>query len=135
MVLGVGIPLAGGTVAVGTALTRSSKFLTAAANFVLGIAVQKGLEKLGEWLVEQVGEGALSNAFGPVGWALKLVAAGLDFEQIAITTGEVLSSPPASPSRPAGRWMSPSPCTPTRGTARPDTPRRPCGRRWRPGTW
>lgn len=40
----------------GTALTRSSKFLTAAANFVLGIAVQKGLEKLGEWLVEQVGE-------------------------------------------------------------------------------
>ncbi|GHG77025.1 hypothetical protein [Streptomyces glebosus] len=91
--LGVGIPLAGGTIAVGTALTRSSKFLTAAANFVLGIVVQKGLEKLGEWLVEQVGEGALANAFGPVGWALKLVAAGLDFEQIAITTGEVLSSP------------------------------------------
>ncbi|MFG2226603.1 hypothetical protein [Streptomyces sp. NPDC048644] len=91
--LGVGIPLAGGTVAVGTALTRSSKFLTAAADFILGIVVQKGLEKLGEWLVEQVGEGALANAFGPVGWALKLVAAGMDFEQIAITTGEVLSSP------------------------------------------
>ncbi|GAO12868.1 hypothetical protein TPA0598_13_00520 [Streptomyces lydicamycinicus] len=91
--LGVGLPLAGGTIAVGTAITRSSKFLTAAAGFVLGIVVQKGLEKLGEWLIEQVGEGALANAFGPVGWALKLVAAGMDFEQIAITTGEVLSSP------------------------------------------
>ncbi|HEX8734772.1 MAG TPA: hypothetical protein VF721_05570 [Pyrinomonadaceae bacterium] len=61
-------------------------------SIVIGFVVQKGMESFGEWLVEQVGEGQLAKAFGPVGWLFQLAAAALSIEQMAITTGEVLAS-------------------------------------------
>jgi hypothetical protein len=79
-------------VATKSALTNWQQTMVQFANVVISFVVKKGMEKLGEWLLEQVGEGELSNAFGPVGWLFKLAAVALDFEMIAITTGEVLSS-------------------------------------------
>ena len=63
------------------------------ASAVLGIVVQKGMEALGKWLLEQVKAGEIKSSFGPVGWALRAAAALLSFEQMAITTVEALSSP------------------------------------------
>ena len=91
--IAVAFPIVGGGVATGAALLNTKKVLFAFANAVLGIVVQKGLEALGKWLLSQVAAGAISNAFGPVGWVLRAAAALMNFEQIAITTGEVLSSP------------------------------------------
>ncbi|KJV06546.1 hypothetical protein [Methylocucumis oryzae] len=84
--------LVAGGVATKAALTNWKETMLQFGNVVISFVVKKGMEKLGEWLLEQVGEGELSNAFGPVGWLFKLAAVALDFELIAITTGEVLSS-------------------------------------------
>lgn len=75
------------------ALDNSQSMLISLADVTLGLVLQAGMESLGKWLAEQVAEGAISEAFGPVGWVLRLVAAGMDFEEMAVTTGEVLSSP------------------------------------------
>ncbi|MDI2124981.1 hypothetical protein [Yinghuangia seranimata] len=91
--LAVGFGVVGGGVATASALTNTKKILTACADAVLTLVVQKGLEKLGQWLLTKVGSGAISSAFGPVGWVLKLAAAGLNFEEMMVTTGQVLSSP------------------------------------------
>jgi hypothetical protein len=60
---------------------------------VIGFALQKGMEKLGEWLLAQVAAGALSAAFGPIGWVFRIAAVAMNVEAMAVTTGEVLSSP------------------------------------------
>ena len=67
--------------------------LISLGDVALGLVLQAGMESLGEWLAEQVTEGAIAEAFGPVGWVLRLLAAGMDIEEMAVTTGEVLSSP------------------------------------------
>ncbi|HEU4390639.1 MAG TPA: hypothetical protein VFV34_22740, partial [Blastocatellia bacterium] len=90
--IGVLFPIVGGGVAVAAALTNWKKVMLQFANVVISFAVKKGLEKLGTWLVEQVGEGQLSKAFGPIGWLFQLTAVALNVEQMAITTGEVLAS-------------------------------------------
>lgn len=63
------------------------------ANITLSIVLQKGLEKLGDWVLKQVGTGALSSAFGPVGWAMRIAATAVSFERMITTTAEVASSP------------------------------------------
>lgn len=93
IVLAVGFGIVGGGLPTAAALTNTKSVLTAAGDAILTLAVQKGLETLGEWLIEQAGSGALVSAFGPVGWVLRLAAMGLDIEEMAVTTGEVLSSP------------------------------------------
>lgn len=92
-VLEVGLPIVGGGVATASALFNTKKVLTTCADCVLTLIVQKGLEKLGTWVLAQVGSGALATAFGPVGWVLRLAAAGLDVAEMAVTTSECLSSP------------------------------------------
>lgn len=89
---GILFGLVGGGVATYAALTNWKRVMLKFGNVVISFAVQKGMEKLGEWLVEQVGEGQLSKAFGPIGWLFQLIAAGLNIEQMLITTGEVLAS-------------------------------------------
>jgi len=91
--LAVAFPIIGGGVAVAAALTNVKTILTAAADSILTIVVQQGLEKLGVWLIAQAGSGALNAAFGPVGWVMRLAATALDVEEMLVTTGEVLSSP------------------------------------------
>jgi hypothetical protein len=90
--LAILFPLVGGGVATAAALTNWQRVMLKFANVVISFAVKKGMEKLGEWLVAQVGAGQLTKAFGPVGWLFQLAAVALNVEQIAITTGEVLAS-------------------------------------------
>jgi hypothetical protein len=92
-VLGIGVGIVGGGVATAAALTNTKKILSACADAVLTLVVQKGCEKLGTWLLAQVGSGALTAAFGPVGFVLRLAAVAMDYEEIMVTTGEVASSP------------------------------------------
>jgi len=89
----IGLPIVGGGVATAAALTNTKKVLFSFADVVLGLVLQKGMEKLGTWLVEQAGKGAIAKAFGPVGWVMQLAAVAMNVEEMAVTTGEVLSSP------------------------------------------
>ncbi len=91
--LGIAFPIVGGGVATAAALANTKDVLFGFADAVLGIVVQKGLEKLGEWLLAQVAAGQISAGFGPVGWVMRAAATLLDFEEMAVTTAEVLSSP------------------------------------------
>jgi hypothetical protein len=91
--IGVAFPIVGGGVATGAALYNSKKVLFSFASTIAGILVKKGLEKLAIWVVAKIGASQFANAAGPVGWIFKLVQAGLQFKDILITTGEVLSSP------------------------------------------
>ncbi|HEX8199752.1 MAG TPA: hypothetical protein VF590_04640 [Isosphaeraceae bacterium] len=91
--LGWALPNIGGGLVVASAATNTKKVLFSFGDVVLGIVLAKGMEELGKWLIEQAGSEALSAAFGPVGWAFRIAAVGVDFENMAITTGEVLSSP------------------------------------------
>jgi hypothetical protein len=92
-VLNIAFPLASPAVQTASGLSNSGDFLISCADCLLALIVQKGMEKLGEWLLAQVASGELSKAFGPVGWVFTLAAAGMDYEEIMVTTGEVLSSP------------------------------------------
>ncbi len=91
--LGILFPIVGGGVATAAALGNTKHVLTVFGDVVLGFAVQKGMETLGEWLVEKAAEGAIAEAFGPVGQGIRLLADALDFKEIAETTIEVLGSP------------------------------------------
>lgn len=91
--IAIAFPIVGGGVATAAALANTKTVLISFGDVVLSIVLQKGMEKLGTWLVEQAGKGAIANAFGPVGWVMRLAATALDFEEMAVTTGEVLSSP------------------------------------------
>ncbi|HYF77309.1 MAG TPA: hypothetical protein VD973_09265 [Symbiobacteriaceae bacterium] len=91
--LAVAFGAVGGALPTASALMGTKKVMIAFADTVLSLVLQKGMEKLGVWLVEQVAEGALSSAFGPVGWVFRLLALGMNVEEMAVTTGEVLSSP------------------------------------------
>ncbi|MCC7504603.1 MAG: hypothetical protein IT259_04845, partial [Saprospiraceae bacterium] len=74
------------------ATSGASGWILSYANAALTFIGQKGMESFGEYITEQIAEGELESSWGPVGSILKLVAAGLDLEMIAITTAEVLSS-------------------------------------------
>jgi len=91
--IAIGIPLIGAGTATYGAITNYKKAVFALADIAISLVVQKGLEKLGKWITEQVTAGQLSNAFGPVGLIIKLAAVSVDFAQMAVTTYEVLSSP------------------------------------------
>lgn len=91
--LAIAFGLVGGAIPTGIALTNTKKVLFAMGDIALSIALQKGMEALGKWLIEQVAEGEIASAFGPVGWVLRAAATLMDIEEMAVTTGEVLSSP------------------------------------------
>jgi hypothetical protein len=91
--IGVAFPIVGGGVTTAAALFNTKKILISFGNTVLSFIVQKGLEKLGEWLIKEAGKGAIASAFGPLGWVFKLAAAALNIEMMAITTAQALSSP------------------------------------------
>ncbi len=91
--IGIGFGIVGGGTATAAALFNTKKVLFALGNSVLSFALQKGMEALGKWITAQVAAGALSKAFGPVGWLFTAAAVVMNVEQMAVTTGEVLSSP------------------------------------------
>ncbi len=91
--IAVGFGVVGGGVSTAAALTNTKKVLFSFANVVLGMALKKGMEALGRWLLAQVAAGQIRQAFGPVGWVLAGAAALMTFRAMAVTTGQVLSSP------------------------------------------
>lgn len=89
----IGLGLVGGGLPTAAALFNTKKVLISFGDVVLSFVVQKGMEKLGEYLVTEAGKGAILGAFGPIGWAFRLMAAGMNLHMMALTTGQVLSSP------------------------------------------
>ncbi|MGP4014782.1 hypothetical protein [Saccharopolyspora sp. 5N708] len=88
-----GLPIAGGGVLAGYALGLTKQMLLGLGNFVLSFATTKAAEKLGIYLAAKLGSAAFTKAFGPAGWAMQLITAGINAVDLAVTTGEVLSSP------------------------------------------
>jgi hypothetical protein len=91
--IAIGFGVVGGGVPTAAALFNTKKVLFSFADVVIGLALQKGLEALGKYLVVEAGKGAISAAFGPLGWLMRAAAVALNFEQMAITTGQVACSP------------------------------------------
>lgn len=89
----IGFAIVGGAVPTAAALFNTKKVLISFGDIALSFFLQKGMEAAGVWILKQVSIGALSNAFGPAGWALRLAAAAMNFIQIGVTTGQCLSSP------------------------------------------
>lgn len=86
--------IVGGAVPTAFALLNTKFLISALSNVGISFILQAGMKALGEWLMETVFESAILNqAAGPVGWALCAAAVLMDFEEMAITTVEVLSSP------------------------------------------
>jgi hypothetical protein len=85
-IVGGGVPTAAG-------VFNTKKVLFGFADAVLTFVLQKGMEELGKWLVKEAGKGAIAKAFGPLGWLFQLAAAGMNFQLMAITTGQALTSP------------------------------------------
>lgn len=90
---GIAFPLIGGGAAVGSALFNTKKVLTSLASIAIGILAKKGMEALATYVTAQVAASAAAQAVPVVGWAFRLAAIALDVAQIAVTTGELLSSP------------------------------------------
>lgn len=91
--LGVAFPIVGGGVATASAIWNTKKVLFMFADAVAGILVQKGLEKLALYITSTVTVQELETQVPYVGWALRLANMAIDFAEMAVTTGELLSSP------------------------------------------
>ncbi|WP_426577374.1 hypothetical protein ACP179_03950 [Xenorhabdus stockiae] len=89
----VAFPLIGGGAAVGAALFNTKKVLTSLASIAIGILAKKGMEALATYVTAQIAASAAAQAVPVVGWAFRLASIALDFAQIAVTTGELLSTP------------------------------------------
>lgn len=91
--LGVAFPIVGGGVATASAIWNTKKVLFMFADAVAGIIVQKGLEKLALYITSTLTVQELETQVPYVGWALRLANMAIDFAEMAVTTGEILSSP------------------------------------------
>jgi hypothetical protein len=83
----------GGGVAVAAALTNVKRVLFSFASALAGIIVKKGMEKLAAYITAQLTEAEMEDSIPYVGWACRVANTLLDWAQIAISTGEILSSP------------------------------------------
>lgn len=86
-------PLLAGGVATAAALINVKTILSMAGDVIAGILVSKGLEKLSEYILEKITAAELADELPWVGPALRVAAVVVDAEEMAVTTGEWLSSP------------------------------------------
>lgn len=91
--LAVAFPIVGGGVATAAALTNAKSVLFAFADAMAGILLAKGLEKLALYVTEQITVAELEDNVPFVGWALRAANMAINFAEMAISTGEILSSP------------------------------------------
>ncbi len=85
-------PVAGG-VTVAAALLNTKAVLFSFAGIITGLLVKKGMEKLALYITARLVAAQFQNAAPIVGWGFRVAAVALNFAQIAVTTGEILSSP------------------------------------------
>jgi len=91
--IALGLPLIGGGVATASAVFNTNKLMIRCANFIAGLILRKGMEALGKWIAGKCATGTLGSLLGPVGWVFRTAATLMSLEEMAVTTGEVLSSP------------------------------------------
>ncbi|MCA6943436.1 hypothetical protein LF927_19845 [Pectobacterium polaris] len=89
----IAFPLIGGGGATAAALFNTKKVLFSLASVAIGILAKKGMETLATYVSLKLTEAAAVQAVPVVGWAFRLAAIALDVAQIAVTTGELLSTP------------------------------------------
>jgi hypothetical protein len=80
-------------VAVGAALGNTKSVLFSFAGIIVGLLVKKGMEQLAIYITARLIAAQVQNAVPIVGWGFRVAAVALNFAQIAVTTGEILSSP------------------------------------------
>lgn len=90
---GVGFGVVGGGVTTAAALGNTKKVLFSFASTIAGMLVKKGMEKLAAYITAKLVAAQLKSAVPIVGMAFRVAGIALDFAQIAVTTGECLSSP------------------------------------------
>ncbi len=90
---GVGFAVVGGGVTTAAALGNTKKVLFSFASTIAGILVKKGMEKLAVYIIAKMVAANMKSAVPVVGMAFRVAGIALNFSQIAITTGECLSSP------------------------------------------
>ncbi|KQO17266.1 hypothetical protein [Paenibacillus sp. Leaf72] len=91
--LAVAFPIVGGGVATAAALTNAKSVLFSFADAMAGILLAKGLEKLALYITGQITVAELEDEVPFVGWALRAANMAINFAEMAVTTGEILSSP------------------------------------------
>lgn len=92
-VIAVAFPIVGAGVATGAALGNTKKVLFSFASTIAGLLVAKGMEKLAEYIMAKLVAAQVKSAIPVVGMAFRIASIALDLAQIAVTTGQVLSSP------------------------------------------
>jgi len=90
---GVAFPIVSGGVATSAALLNTKKVLFSFASTFAGILVKKGMEKLSVYVMAKLVAAQAKNAIPVVGMAFRVASVALSVSQLAITTGECLSSP------------------------------------------
>ncbi|WP_128647480.1 hypothetical protein [Pseudovibrio denitrificans] len=92
-VIGVAFPIVGAGVATGAALGNTKKVLFSFANTFIGMLAKKGFEKLASYVMKKVAASAIKNALPIVGFAFRLASIAMSGAQLAVTIGEILSTP------------------------------------------
>jgi len=93
IVLGVSFGPVSGGVAVGAALGNTKKVLSTFAGIVTGLLVTKGMEKFAAYITAKLVAAEVKSAIPIVGMAFRVASIALDVANMAVTTGELLSSP------------------------------------------
>lgn len=85
----------GGSVAFGSyaAIKGLQRALFTFGDIIAGLLVTKGFEKLSEYILTKIAASEMAEAVPYVGWALRIASMSLNASEIAVSLGEVLSSP------------------------------------------
>lgn len=76
-----------------SAVEGLKKGLFTFGNILAGILVEKGFEKLSEYIIAKITASEFAEAVPYVGWALRIASMALSAEQMTVSLGECLSSP------------------------------------------
>jgi hypothetical protein len=85
----------GGSVAFGSyaAVEGLKKALFTFGDIIASMLVTKGFEKLTEYILAKIAASEIAEAVPFVGWALRVASMALDAAELAVSLGDVLSSP------------------------------------------
>lgn len=92
-VLGVAFYIVGGGVATAAAVFNTKRVLFSFADAIGGILLAQGLEKLRSYVTVQITAAEVEDNIPYLGWALRAASMALNVSEMAVTTGEILSSP------------------------------------------
>ncbi|WP_224652683.1 hypothetical protein [Pectobacterium versatile] len=93
ILVGIVFPMiVGGTIA-SAALFNTKKVLFIVADLIVGILAKKGMEQLATYVTLNLASAAAAQAVPVVGWGIRLAALAIGAAQIAVTTGQLFSTP------------------------------------------